>query len=300
MNAALLDRLHGQSVWWPRLALLLAACLLLWLSVRMFWLLVAGPDLPPPPPVSPSAVQADGRPTASIAQWRLFGNAAPGIDPRALAAQAPETALRLTLRGTLSEQSPEGGIAIIADEQGVDRAYRVGDALPGGARLEAIHAGRVLLSRDGVNEALSLPRTASAAEPARQTATATASGRPPPPVLGGGGSAFVSPVINTGAPQLQTQRALAGVDLERLSREVSVIPVLENGRMAGVRLSVGRDSDLLSRSGLRRSDVVTAVNGIPLDGPQRQAELLSSLRDARQVTLTVRRDGQTLDVPVGF
>jgi general secretion pathway protein C len=299
VSAALFDRVHGQSVWWPRLALAAAATLLLWLAVRLFWLLLAGADLPPPAPFELSGSQADGgRSTASISQWRLFGNAAPG-DSRTLAAQAPETALRLTLRGTLSEDAPDGGIAIIADEHGVDRAYRVGDALPGGARLEAIHAGRVLLSRNGVDEALSLPRTTAA--------DATGSARPsvsqpvrPRPADSGGLAPFVNPVISATGPSLETQRTLAGFDVAQLARDVNVIPVLENGRMAGVRLSVGRDSDLLTRTGLRRSDVVTAVNGIPLDGPQRQAELLSSLRDARQVTLTVRRDGQTLDVPVGF
>jgi general secretion pathway protein C len=79
-----------------------------------------------------------------------------------------------------------------------------------------------------------------------------------------------------------------------------VLPVMENNRFVGVRLSVGRDSDLLARSGLRSSDVITAVNGIPLDGPQRQVELMNNLRDARQATLTVRRDGQLLQIPVGL
>jgi general secretion pathway protein C len=297
VSASLFDRVHGQSVWSPRLALAVAALALLWLSVRMFWLLLAGPDLPPPPAVTAAGLQAEvARPTGSIAQWHLFGTAVAGFDPRQFAEQAPETTLQLTLRGTLSEDAPEGGIAIIADGQGVDRAYRVGDALPGGAQLEAIYAGRVLLSRGGVNETLSLPRTAAAGAPAGSRTAAV----PSLPASAGRIAPFVNPVINMAGPTLDTQRALAGVDIEQLSREVSVMPVLENGRMAGVRLSVGRDSDLLERTGLRRSDVVIAVNGIPLDGPQRQQELLTGLRDARQVTLTVRREGETLQIPVGF
>jgi general secretion pathway protein C len=299
MNAALLDRLQGQSVWWPRLALALAAAAVLLLGVRLFWLLLAGPDLPPPPAVAAADFGAGAtRTTGTIAQWHLFGHAPAGVDPRRTpAAEAPETALKLVLRGTLSEDSPDGGIAIIADPQGVDRAYRVGDALPGDARLEAIHAGRVLLSRNGVDEALSLPRADAGA---RQAPAAAARRVPPAAPVGGIGGAFVSPVISPGVPVMESQRALAGVDLETLAKQVNVLPVLENGRFAGVRLSVGRDSDLLARSGLRSSDVITAVNGIPLDGPQRQQELLDSLGSSRQVTLTVRRDGQTLTIPVGF
>ncbi len=300
MSVALWDRLHGHSVWWPRIALLLAAAAVLWLAVRLFWLLVAGPTLPPLPPTDrPRSVAIAAAPTGSIAQWHLFGTAQAGFDPRQLASDAPETALRLTLRGTLSEDQPGGGIAIIADDQGVDRAFRVGDALPGDARLDAIYAGRVLLTRNGATEALSLPRAAegAAANGGRAAAPRTAPrGVASAPSYPG----FVNPMISPGAPVLETQRALAGANIEELARQVNVIPVIENGRFAGVRLSVGRDSDLLARTGLRSSDVVVAVNGIPLDGPQRQAELMTSLRDARQVTLSVRRDGKTLQIPVGL
>jgi general secretion pathway protein C len=300
MDSALFDRLQGQSVWWPRLALALAAAAALWFGLRLLLLALAGPDLPLPPSVARAEFGASvERPTGTVAQWHLFGTAAPGFDPRQLAAvDAPETALRLTLRGTFSDPATDGGIAVIADEQGIDRGYRVGDTLPGDARLEAIYAGRVLLSRGGINESLSLPRAAEMAG-ARPAASR---GRPAPTTPGAMATpGFVNPMISPGAPVIEAQRALgSSIDIEALAREVNVLPVLENGRFAGVRLSVGRDSDLLARYGLRGSDVITAVNGIPLDGPQRQAELLTSLRDARQATLTVRRDGQLLQIPVGF
>lgn len=70
--------------------------------------------------------------------------------------------------------------------------------------------------------------------------------------------------------------------------------------MAGVRLATGRDSDLLSRAGLLPTDVVTQVNGIPLDGPQRSAELMTALKDARTVQITVRRDGKDLQLSIGL
>lgn len=296
MSAALLDRLQLQSAWWPRLALAAAAAAALWIGVRLFWLLLAGPDLPPAPPIALESLRGADRPTASVAQWHLFGTAGAGFDPRQLAEQAPETALKLVLRGTLSEDAADGGIAIIADEQGIDRGYRVGDTLPGDARLEAIYAGRVLLSRAGVNESLSLPRDA----PSGGAAGAPRAGGRAPAALPNPSGGFVNPVIAPGAPVLDSQRALAGMNLEELAKQVNVMPVLENGRFAGVRLSVGRDSDLLARSGLRSSDVIIAVNGVPLDGPQRQVELMNSLRDARQVTVTIRRDGETLQIPIGL
>jgi len=300
MGGALVDRLHGQSAWWPRLAVAAATLAAIWFGVALFWRLLAGPELPPlPPRAVDSGASVASAPAASVAQWHLFGNASATFDPREAAEVAPETALRLTLRGTFSESAPGGGIAIIADEQGVDRGYRVGDTLPGDARLEAIYSGRVLLSRNGSNESLSLPRASEAGAPAASGTTpraaAVPSGTPAAPRYPG----FVNPAIAPGVPQL-SNRGLAGTDIAELAKQVNVVPVLENGKLAGVRLRVGRDSDLLSRHGLRSSDVVTAVNGVPLDGPERQVELMNSLRDARQVTLTVRRDGQTMQIPVGL
>ena len=84
------------------------------------------------------------------------------------------------------------------------------------------------------------------------------------------------------------------------AKQVQVFPVFANGRMQGVRLGAGRDSDLLSRAGLRPTDIVTSVNGIPLDGPARQMELLSALRDARSLQVEVQRDGKPVKIRIGL
>jgi general secretion pathway protein C len=111
---------------------------------------------------------------------------------------------------------------------------------------------------------------------------------------------FVTPMISPGMPSLDSIRAATGTDPAELAKQVQIYPVIENGRMAGVRLSAGRDSDILSRAGLRPTDVVTSVNGIPLDGPQRSAELMTALKDARSVQVTVRRDGKDTQLTIGI
>lgn len=273
-----------------RLALVAALVLLALVVVRGVWLLLAGPTLPlvapAPAPMLPGAAEAP----VSIARWHLFGQAM--APTRLQDVEAPETALRLFLRGTVSADAEREGVAIIADAEGGERAYRVGETLPGGARLDAIQAGRVLIDRGGVQEQLSLPREAARSEvsgsaPRSATAPGGATTRP-----------FVNPMISPGGPNLS--RAASGLrpDLAELASQVSVMPVMENGRFAGVRLAGGRNSDLLERVGLRPTDVVTAVNGIPLDGPQRQRELIDSLRSSGSARVTVRRDGREMQLDV--
>lgn len=285
---------------------LAAACVVLGLGLwRLASLLAFGPSLPAPAlPTGPTATPSEfiGESAQSIAAWHLFGNAQGPIDLAALAQRAPATALRLILRGTLNESAPEGGVAIIADESGTDRAYRVGDTLPGDAVLDGIYAGRVLLSRQGVSESLSLPGETSASQtntpaPSRMPGATPSLTMPrntatPAP--------FVTPMIAPGTPSLDSIRAATGTDPVELAKQVQIYPVMENGRMAGVRLSAGRDSDILSRAGLRPTDIVTAVNGIPLDGPQRSAELMTALKDARSAQITVRRDGKDTQLTIGL
>lgn len=269
-----------------RAAAVVAAALFALVLARLIWLLLAGPALPPiqaPETLLPRQV---AEPAASAAQWHLFGNAA----PRARVVEAPETGLQLLLRGTLNTSEHDQGVAIIADAQGNERAYRVGDRVAEGARLSAVHEARVLLERDdGRTEALSLPGIRS-----------DAAGPAPAPAAGADGTPFVNPLISTGGPSIEAARASLSPDLEALSREVSVLPVIENGRIRGVRLAVGRDSDLYARTGLRPGDVIVAVNGVPLDGPERQQQLLESLRGAQSLRVTVLREGTESEMSIGL
>lgn len=299
------DAFGRRSALLARIALALAFALAAVALLRLVMLLASGPSLPEVAPVTLGAAPEAGMQTAqSVANWHLFGNAQGPIDLAALAQSAPATVLKLTLRGTLNENAPEGGIAIIADETGADRAYRVGEALPGDARLEGIYSGRVLLSRGGVNESLSLPRDAatpaSSSPPMIRAPGAALPAGSSLPVTARAPEPFVTPMIAPGGPSLESIRAATGTDPMELAKQVQVIPVMENGRMVGVRLSAGRDSDILSRAGLRPNDVVTTVNGIPLDGPQRTTELITTLRGAQSVQVTVRRDGKDTQLTIGL
>ena len=289
-----------QQAAWARLALAAAVVLLAIALARLAWLLVAGPVLPleATAPLPPPAA-AGQAPAGSIAQWHLFGDAMP-VARQVVA--APETQLRLFLRGTLNTDVDGEGIAIIADAEGGEQAYRAGDALPGGATLTEVHAGRVLLSREGVLEQLSLPLEpvgAAAATPPRPPGGKDASGVIGPGMRPGALS-LINPGISRAGPQIDAATRAALPDLAALASQVQVFPVMENGRFAGVRLATGRDSDLLSRSGIRPTDIVTAVNGIPLDGPQRQQQLLDSLAGGGPVQVTVQRDGKPVQLSVSL
>jgi general secretion pathway protein C len=283
---------HGRRVETAAaLAGLLLAALALWLLVRLVWALWPRDDAAFEVPAATAAFAEAAAPAPSVARWHLFGQS-----PRqgAVGGTAPSTTLALILRGTVAERDPAAGLALIADAGNGERAFRVGEEVAPGARLASVHADHVVLRRDdGGEETLALPRERNLAPaeivrptPARTTSTA---------------EAVATPAAAAKAPaDWQQTVARLRQNPAELARRLQVVPVLDGGRLAGVRLSAGTDAVLLNQLGLRPGDLVTAVNGTPVDSLARGQEIMASLAGARAVRVTVQRDGQPVDLSVGL
>ena len=279
---------------------LLVALLLLTLA-RSIWLVVGASSAPAAGAGPATASTPGAAPGVPLANWHLFGNAAPQIDPRSAA--PTETSLDLVLKGVFAGDDPSQGIAIIAEPSGAERQYSVGASLPGGATLDAVHADHVVLLRGAVRESLRLRRPedgpASAPAPAGGAQRAPVAVAPLP-----GTTAPSAPFIGTIAPAAgmdwTAATARLGINPADLAQQVSVLPVIEAGAFVGVRLQAGANVPALARLGLKPDDVVTAINGIPLDSPARAQEVAQSLNRSTTATVTVRRDGRKQDLGVAL
>jgi general secretion pathway protein C len=74
--------------------------------------------------------------------------------------------------------------------------------------------------------------------------------------------------------------------------------VFANGQQRGYRVYPGRNRQQFSKLGLMPGDLVTAINGTPLDDPARGMEILQSMNSAAQVTVTVERNGQSTQINI--
>ena len=86
------------------------------------------------------------------AQFRLGGAPPPPQDLE----DVPETQLNLKLKGTIAASVDQESMAIIAEGNGDEKVYEIGDAIPGGASIHAIRLDRVILERAGRLEELRL------------------------------------------------------------------------------------------------------------------------------------------------
>ncbi len=91
-----------------------------------------------------------------IAKWHLFGQKAVGEPVVEKVIEAPETHLELTLHGIFFIPKDSDGYAIIGAPGKEELQYRIGDKIPGGAVLSAIEDNKIILTRSGRHESLSL------------------------------------------------------------------------------------------------------------------------------------------------
>lgn len=231
-------------------------------------------------------------PDVNVAKLHLFGQA--GAQGSVVVEEAPETQLNLTLLGTVAAERITEGLAIIADDAGVQGFYGGGDELPGGAVLREIYADRVVLERAGIRESLKLERNEAAV-------SSNSRGRPVGPTS--------TPVVQTGRlntgvtpnvdwEAVRSNQVLDPVRLRQLGQQIRAQPFMENGQPVGVRLMATQNSTVLSRLGLRSSDIVIAVNDIPLNDPSRQFELMSLLNNQSTFNVRVRRNGREMTLNI--
>jgi general secretion pathway protein C len=210
---------------------------------------------------------------AMIANASIMGKepvAAASQDPR----NAQQTTLPLVLTGIISADDPQNGLAILGQNAASAKVFAVGDNVPGGAKLHLVYADYVLIDRGGTIEKLLLPHQALP-----------------------GGAPPTSNILNNAEPPVsERMRKLITEQPALLADVMRPQPVFNNGKQTGFRVYPGRNRMAFVKLGLRPGDLVTAINGTPLDDPDRGQEIFRTLGTSPEAHVTVTRNGQQQDV----
>jgi len=232
-------------------------------------------QLPPQRPLRLN--QPSGVDIQTIVAAHLFG-----VAPRATQDEgnAPQTTANLVLAGTIATQDPRHGIAIISDG-GPSKVYSIGDNV-GGASLHSVYLDHVILDRGGALETLKLRR-------AQLSAAAPGARRP------------IGPDPNTAA-NLENVRRIVQQDPGILNEIMRTVASYDNkaGKLRGFRVYPGRNRSAFNGLGLRPGDLVTAINGTPLDDPQRGQEIFNTIQSSASASVTIERGGQSIDLSMNI
>jgi general secretion pathway protein C len=258
----------------------LLVILLAWQLVQLTWTVLGARNAPAAGAARVAADSGSRLPAidvTAIVNAHLFGTGAAADagtgDPNAVAASQ----MNLVLVGTIAETDPLRGYAIIGESAATAKVYAVGKTITGGTKLHSVYADRAILDRGGSLEALMLPKQ----------------------YQGGGMQASALPGGATEGSSLgERLQQLAGQHPGAITEILRPQPVFANGEQRGYRVYPGRNRKQFARLGLMPGDLVTAVNGTPLDDPNRGMEILQSMNSATEVAVTVERNGQSTQINI--
>jgi general secretion pathway protein C len=270
----------------PRLATLALSALIAVEFARIAVALLGGGPVKSPQPVvtNPAVPRGPGAAVVdiqSILAAHIMGVATP--DPAADDGTAPPTSANLVLAGTIATSDPKRGVAIVSDG-GPSKVYAVGDDI-GGAALHSVYLDHVILDRGGALETLTLPRLLGPGMHAPPVVRRTAIGGDP---------RTVAAVDNI--------RRMVQQDPGLLDQVMRTVPSYDSaaGKLRGFRAYPGRNRQIFNKLGLRPGDLVTAINGTPLDDPQRSQEVFNTIQTSDHVTVTIERAGQKQDISLNI
>lgn len=254
--------LHDVLWWMLAVGITIAA-------VRLLWMIVT--------PVSPLGewrpasvrVMSDDARSALMTGFDPFNR----TPPQMMAQSGPVetiTDLPLTVYGIRYNAATGAGTAIIANNDGEQQIYRIGDEVMPGVALSALAFDHVVLSRGGARELLYLDQSQPA--PSIQPAE-----RP------------------EAAPLAAAQNRITATDLRE---GVSFAPSRQGGNFAGLSVSPKGDSSVFRAAGLLDGDVVVAFGGQRVTSPAQASQLAGAITPGSQLSLTVRREGR--EVPVNI
>jgi general secretion pathway protein C len=275
-----LSRLQSNA---PRtVAFVLAALIVLELG-RVAYALVINPLKPLQPTTLPGSANAarNSVNVQEVVDAHLFGIAVAdpvSQDPN----DAPPSSANLLLTGTIATQDPRHGVAIVSEGGGPSRVYSVGDRLAG-ASLHSVYLDHVILDRNGALETVTLPRLMTT-------------------------GAMSAPLMRRSGADSRTATAVENIrrmvqqDPSILDQVMRTVPSFDSaaGKLRGFRAFPGRNRQIFAKLGLKSGDLVTAINGTPLDDPQRSQDVFNTIQTSDHVTVTVERAGQRQDITLNI
>ena len=216
---------------------------------------------------------------AAITNSHLFGTAA--VEGRGGDSPPTPTSIPLVLSGIISADDPRNGLAILGPTVAAAKVYVVGDNVPGGAKLHSVLKDRVVLDRNGTLEYLMLPH---------QLQDGAMPNSPPPSAA----------ALQTENPVVDRMRKLMTDDPGLVADIMRPQPVFAQGKQRGYRVYPGRNRQAFVRLGLRPGDLVTAINGTPLDDPARGQDVFRTIGSSNEAHVTVMRNGQQQDLTLNM
>ncbi len=193
-----------------------------------------------------------------------------------------ETDLKLKLWGTVTGLGRQAYAVIEDTKTRQQNLYRTGDTIQN-ATVKLILRQKVVLNVDDRDEVLGMEEIGAASE--RRESRAVASRNSAPPKL---------PVssyprqLTLESDQIET----ALENLDQLMDQAQIRPHIEEGRPSGISITGIKPNTVFRKMRLRNGDIITGVNGTPIETVEDAMKVFGDLRTASELQVEIKRRGQ--------
>ena len=296
-------KLPQQKV--TQVIIVLFICYIAYLFAQITWLGLSKPNynsnltLNGVPTVSSTAKEQVS--VSAIQALNLFGafSAQKEEVEEVVIEDAPETRLKLVLSGVVASSDKDTAAAII-ESAGKQETYSIGEQVTGTrAVLENVFSDRVILKVSGKLETLMFDglifdKNVKPIKPRGVKSNLTAANK--------SNKALSSPNVidqrNNRSLTSTTKSLRKELDSDpgKITDYLKISPKRENGQITGYRLMPGKDPAFFESAGLKTGDVAIQMNGYDLTAPREAAQALQSLKEQREVSLLLDRNGDMTEI----
>ncbi len=231
------------------------------------------------------------RATYDVVVDRNIFNSAPKPAAGSEAPQAATSDLlnKVRLMGTVLSKKRALATFFIVPKSESD-VFKIGDEVYEGWKVDSIERALVKLKSGNDSQDIALYDPENPNKPAVPTATAPAdSGGDAAPAAGGPSDGFAKEEGDgkfiVDKAELDQQLA----NLDQLITQARVIPNYAQGKVDGFKIFAIKPNSVFQRLGLRNGDIISSINGAPLDNAQKGIQLFQELRNLPKFEINLMR-----------
>ena len=192
--------------------------------------------------------------------------------------------------GVIASNAGKKGVALLKDmRSGRTFASREGNEFSKGSVLKSVNRKSVEVAINGVTYRIDV---------GDQTASAVASSRSYSRSLQVSGAAEVSRQGDTIKVSRAYKEHMVNAKLSDVLMQAAAVPHRQNGSLVGFRLWEIEPESVFELAGFKNGDIVTAINGNPINNVALAIRLLTSLKNAPEASFGYIRDGQEKQLKV--
>lgn len=193
-----------------------------------------------------------------------------------------KTRLNLTLWGTIVDNTGQCYAVIEDAKTKKQRLYKEGDSIQD-ARIKAILREKVVLTVNGKDEILEMKNVDDQSHRISASRQSSRNGGPEYPVSGDMEKVSIDRSTITHALN----------NINDLMRQVRIRPYYKDGKPNGILVSSIQKGSIFQNMGLRNGDIVTGVNGHPIQSMDDAMKFYNYLKLSDRVELQIQRQGET-------